>query len=291
MSLKQKLGKIKIVSKNNKSNKELDSIKSKNFSSKETEKIKVNIFEEKVNIFEEKVKDKKYNKEKEYDDYMEGGEFSDDIIEQADFKSAEEKEDGDVEDPDRELNEDINDEGPKEGTDSENTENDAGETNEGEENVEDEENEEIEEDEEDKLDENEGYGDEEEEEKGEQDVDESCLYNFVKKKEDIYDEEEEEETELHFEDDDEIHNDVITDPTLREAKPVLTKYERVRILGDRARQLSLGAKSMLLNVDNIHPKEIARLELELGKMPLKIEKVFPNGRKEIWKVSELKIVN
>lgn len=48
---------------------------------------------------------------------------------------------------------------------------------------------------------------------------------------------------------------------------------------------------MLLNVENLQPKDIAKLELELGKIPFKIEKVFPNGRREIWKVSELKIVN
>jgi DNA-directed RNA polymerase subunit K/omega len=145
---------------------------------------------------------------------------------------------------------------------------------------------------------NEDYGDEEqkenieeeqEEEQADVERDGSCLYKFAKK---IMSDSEDENDDMVFEDDMESKRvDYIAKTEERETKPVLTKYERVRVLGDRAKQLSLGAKPMLLNVDNMDPKAIAKLELERGVIPLIIEKVLPDGRRERWKVSELKIVN
>lgn len=117
--------------------------------------------------------------------------------------------------------------------------------------------------------------------------DERCLYKFAKRN--VSDEEEDEEEDIF---DDNIKEvDLIVKDSERETKPILTKYERVRILGDRAKQLSLGAKPMLLNVDNMNPKDIARLELERGVIPFIIEKVLPDGKRERWKISELKIIN
>jgi len=152
--------------------------------------------------------------------------------------------------------------------------------------------------------ENDDYGDEEQKEnvdeeqdadydqvegEGEAEGDGSCLYKFAKK---IMSDSEDEDEDIVFEDDMETkRTNLIVNDEDRETKPVLTKYERVRILGDRAKQLSLGAKPMLLNVDNMNPKDIAKLELERGVIPLIIEKILPDGRCERWKVSELKIVN
>lgn len=149
--------------------------------------------------------------------------------------------------------------------------------------------------------ENEDYGDEEQKDveeeqdveyeqgEAEADTDGNCLYKFAKK---ITSDSEDDDDEFVFEDDTETKkNDLIVNNEDRETKPILTKYERVRILGDRAKQLSLGAKPMLLNVDNMNPKDIAKLELERGVIPFIIEKILPDGRRERWKVSELKIVN
>jgi DNA-directed RNA polymerase subunit K/omega len=121
------------------------------------------------------------------------------------------------------------------------------------------------------------------------DGDDTCLYNFKKKKvfADSDDEVEEEEV---FEDD-EKQIDEIVKPSDRETKDVLFKHERVRILGDRAKQLSLGAKSMLKNVDHMTPKEIAKEELAHGVIPFIIERALPDGKRERWRVSELKIRN
>ena len=71
--------------------------------------------------------------------------------------------------------------------------------------------------------------------------------------------------------------------------PYLTKYERVRVLGTRAKQISLGAKILVKNVDltTKSPIEIAKIELELGVIPFKIRRPLPNGKVEEWKISEL----
>lgn len=84
---------------------------------------------------------------------------------------------------------------------------------------------------------------------------------------------------------------VIIDKDNRVTKPILTIYERVRILGERAKQLSAGAKPMLKGTDDYTPKEIAKLELQYGVIPFIVERTLPNGIREQWKVSELKIMN
>jgi len=217
--------------------------------------------------------------------------FSNDIIEESDFESAQESDDGDVSDVEELITTkkaDVNNEEDVE----ENDENEKEELlTEDEEGPEEEPILEEEEDEEDKLDNDIDYGDEENfgENEGGEGGDDSCLYKFNKKNFD--DDDIEEEVELHFEDDDIVADEIVTNPEDREAKAILTKYERVRILGDRTKQLSLGAKPMLIVGDDMQPKEIARLELEKGVIPFIIEKTLPNGRRERWKVSELEIVN
>lgn len=201
------------------------------------------------------------------------GSYGDDIIEEEDFSSNADPGDGDVTDTDELDNPD----------DEDNEDNE-----EGEDEIMDEE--EIDEDN-DKF-EDQDYDDEDYEEPGDEEgynKSGSCLYKFNKNNDD--DDDNETFEELHFEDDDVKNDDIITDPEKRESKPILTKYERVRILGDRTKQLSLGAKPMLLNVDNLTPRQIAQLELERKVIPFIIEKTLPDGRRERWKVSELEIVN
>ena len=68
----------------------------------------------------------------------------------------------------------------------------------------------------------------------------------------------------------------------------LTKYERASILGIRTQQLSSGAKP-LINISNeiTDVKLIAKMELEQNKIPLIISRPFPDGTKELWKISDL----
>ena len=61
---------------------------------------------------------------------------------------------------------------------------------------------------------------------------------------------------------------------------MLTKYEKVRILGVRAHQISLGAPA-LVDVDGIDTAlGIAEKELEERKIPIIIIRKFPNGKIE-----------
>lgn len=78
---------------------------------------------------------------------------------------------------------------------------------------------------------------------------------------------------------------------LRLSKPILFKYEKVRLLSTRAKQLAHGAKPMLKNTEGLSSKEIALLELKNKIIPLIIERPIPNSGIERWKLSELEIVD
>ena len=52
----------------------------------------------------------------------------------------------------------------------------------------------------------------------------------------------------------------------------LTRFEKARILGARALQLSMGAKPKVKVVDSIDPIDIATLELEEDVLPLDVKK-------------------
>ena len=73
----------------------------------------------------------------------------------------------------------------------------------------------------------------------------------------------------------------------RITKPFLTKYEKVRILGLRTKQLSLGAKPLIKLNDFLEPDKIAELEYKNKLIPFKIKRPLPNGTYEIWKFNEL----
>ena len=170
------------------------------------------------------------------------------------------------------------------------------------------EDEEIEEDVEEEKDEDQEEEDEEEEteeveqeeeketfdkEVDEEEIDDDeCLYKLTKKKNTLdIDLEEGEDNFDDEEDENEKQKNKITSkyvkPEERVTKPFLFEFERVRILGERAKQLSLGAKPMLKNIENYDPKMIARMELQNKILPLIILRELPDGRIEKWKVSEL----
>lgn len=131
------------------------------------------------------------------------------------------------------------------------------------------------------------------------DVDEDCVYRFGKKTDFDSDNETEEEIDDTFFDDDEIiEKNIFVLEEDRITKPVLTKYEKVRLLQERTTQLALGAKPMIKDIPELfnstkpkNPKEIAKLELQYKVIPLKIIRTLPTGKKEKWSLSELAIVN
>lgn len=69
----------------------------------------------------------------------------------------------------------------------------------------------------------------------------------------------------------------------------LTQYEMVRVLGDRAKQISMNAKVMIKNMEGMSPLEIAIEELRHKVIPFKIRRPMPNGTYEEWKISELEV--
>ena len=70
--------------------------------------------------------------------------------------------------------------------------------------------------------------------------------------------------------------------------PYLTKYEKSRIIGIRAKQISKGSPC-LVEVDNLtSPKDIALKELIERKIPIIIKRTMPNNNIEYWRIDELK---
>ena len=72
-------------------------------------------------------------------------------------------------------------------------------------------------------------------------------------------------------------------------RPVLTKFEYTRLIGERTAQLQQGAEPMidLKNHNITHCREIAELELEKKRIPLIIRRFLPDGSHEDWRLNEL----
>ncbi len=63
------------------------------------------------------------------------------------------------------------------------------------------------------------------------------------------------------------------------SKIKLTRYERARIIGARALQISLGAP-VLLDVDKGEPIDLAMAELEQGVIPITVKRVVKELKKD-----------
>lgn len=83
---------------------------------------------------------------------------------------------------------------------------------------------------------------------------------------------------------------VIIDP-LHKTLPFLTKYERTRILGERAKQINDGAKTFVpTDPSVIDGYLIALAELEQKKIPFIIRRPLANGASEYWKLKDLEML-
>jgi DNA-directed RNA polymerase I, II, and III subunit RPABC2 len=82
--------------------------------------------------------------------------------------------------------------------------------------------------------------------------------------------------------------DAAADKPARAAQKIttryMTKYEKARILGTRALQLSMNAPPMVEIRDETDPLKIAMLELKEGKVPIVVRRYLPNGSYEDWPV-------
>ncbi|KAG0548679.1 hypothetical protein BDA96_01G187700 [Sorghum bicolor] len=73
----------------------------------------------------------------------------------------------------------------------------------------------------------------------------------------------------------------------RKTSKYMTKYERARILGTRALQISMNAPVMVELEGETDPLEIAMKELRARKIPFTIRRYLPDGSYEDWGVDEL----
>lgn len=105
-----------------------------------------------------------------------------------------------------------------------------------------------------------------------------------------------EELHLSFE---EIHNlslvtrnekGIIIDDN-HKTYPVLSKYEKAKLIGIRVNQLNCGANAFVpeknLNIDKVL---IVEEELKQKKLPFIIKRPIPNGKFEYWNVNDLEIL-
>lgn len=73
----------------------------------------------------------------------------------------------------------------------------------------------------------------------------------------------------------------------RKTTHFLTKYEKARILGTRALQISMNAPVMVELEGESDPLRIAMKELKERKIPFIIRRYLPNKSYEDWHVNEL----
>jgi len=86
-------------------------------------------------------------------------------------------------------------------------------------------------------------------------------------------------------------NNIIIDP-LHKTLPYLTKYEKARVLGQRAKQIETGAKPLVKVSENIIDGYIiAELELREKKIPFIIKRPIPGGAFEYWHLRDLENIN
>ena len=105
--------------------------------------------------------------------------------------------------------------------------------------------------------------------------------------------------ELHIHNNEEIdalttiirdENGEIVDP-LHKTIPFVTRYERARVLGERAKQLNSGAEPFIeIDETMIDGYVIALKEFEEKKIPFIIQRPLPNGASEYWKLKDLEIL-
>lgn len=86
-------------------------------------------------------------------------------------------------------------------------------------------------------------------------------------------------------------NGNVIDP-IHKTIPFLTKFERARVLGIRAKQINSGAQTFIeIPDDIIEGHVIAEMELEKKALPFIIARPLPNGKKEYWNIKDLELID
>jgi len=83
---------------------------------------------------------------------------------------------------------------------------------------------------------------------------------------------------------------IIIDP-LHRTLPFVTRYEKARVIGERAKQINSGAKPFIeIEQSMIDGYLIALKEFESKKIPFIIRRPLPNGNSEYWRLSDMEII-
>jgi DNA-directed RNA polymerase I, II, and III subunit RPABC2 len=78
---------------------------------------------------------------------------------------------------------------------------------------------------------------------------------------------------------------------MHKTMPLLTKYEKTKILGMRVKQLNSGTIPYItINEKIIDNYLIAQMELEQKKLPFIIQRPLPNNNFEYWKLQDLDLL-
>ena len=85
-------------------------------------------------------------------------------------------------------------------------------------------------------------------------------------------------------------NGNIVDP-FHKTIPIMTKYEKAKIIGIRAQQINSGSEPFI-QIDNnmIDGLTIANEELIKKKIPFIIRRPLPNGSSEYWNINDLELL-
>lgn len=117
--------------------------------------------------------------------------------------------------------------------------------------------------------------------------------DYISEQESLDNENHEEELEKLDDEDDEIGlnqqgKEFKEEVQERVTSPYITKYEKARILGTRALQISRNAPVFVeLEPHEIDPLQIAEKELREKKIPFIIRRYLPDGNFEDWPISQL----
>ena len=65
--------------------------------------------------------------------------------------------------------------------------------------------------------------------------------------------------------------------TITVGPPKITRFEKARIVGARALQISMGAPILVDAAENTNPIDIALSELDTGILPITIRRTLPDG--------------
>ena len=105
-------------------------------------------------------------------------------------------------------------------------------------------------------------------------------------------EQEEEEEDSNDKEFDDEKSENVEKKREHNTTPFLTKYEKARIIGARALQISKNSPILISTQElggETDPIVIAEMELRAGKIPFIIRRYLPNGSYEDWPVKDLKL--